>query len=169
MNPFQVPATLVGGSFLKDRSMSVRFNTQELNTDEKLIVSEYMGTYGYLLFAPEPFAEAPKEVPEKKGQSMSQMLRRKAFELFKARTRQEEFEEWYKMLMNSIMATLDRKIELAVETAEQTNSTLPTGSTPSELKKTNTVPFVAHHTCPECDSHVEKGVCQNAGCKERLL
>ena len=77
MKKIQLQATLEGVSTKKDGSLTVRFSTQELKPEEKVIVMEFLNDFGWLLFASNELKEeeVPKEQAEFKGKTQSARLR----------------------------------------------------------------------------------------------
>lgn len=74
---------------LKDKSMKLTFETNELNPQELLGIMENLGEYGYLAFKQEPFKKEEKEIMENletgyedRGKSPSQRLRGVLFVLY---------------------------------------------------------------------------------------
>lgn len=67
---------------LKDRTLKVTFETQEMNPQELLGLMENVNQYGYLCFKKEPFTESEKKIIEEmksdyneRGKSSAQRLR----------------------------------------------------------------------------------------------
>lgn len=52
-----IPAQLDGYRSLKDRTLKITFETQELNPQDLLGVAENINAFGYLAFKKEPFSE----------------------------------------------------------------------------------------------------------------
>lgn len=77
MNSIQVSAVVDGISPLKDGGMSVRFHTQEMQDDQKLVLLKIHRKFGWMLFkeSETPFSEEelpkydPKEFDELKSPS----------------------------------------------------------------------------------------------------
>lgn len=55
---FQVPAILNSIRFLKDKGLGLSFVTNELTNEEKLVISNFYGEFGYLLFKENEFTDA---------------------------------------------------------------------------------------------------------------
>lgn len=67
---------------LKDRTLKITFETNELNPQELLGLMECVNQYGYLCFKKEPFTESEKKIIEEmksdyneRGKSSAQRLR----------------------------------------------------------------------------------------------
>lgn len=60
----QTPAILEGVSTLKDGSLSVRFHTQEMSPEQKILFMEYLQRFGWLLFKASETTFKDDEVPE---------------------------------------------------------------------------------------------------------
>lgn len=76
---FQIPATLEGVAALKDGGMSVRFHTQEISADEKVLLMQYFQKFGWLLFSEQEQDEGTLTLEEIRkdtgGKTPSQRLR----------------------------------------------------------------------------------------------
>lgn len=59
-----IPAVFEGYRTLKDRTLKITFETQELNSQELLGIAENVSEYGYLAFKKEPFREEEKRLIE---------------------------------------------------------------------------------------------------------
>lgn len=77
-----IPAQLESYRSLKDKTLKVTFETNELNPQETLDIISGTGEFGYLAFKVEPFKREEKEMIEKleagyedKGKTPSQRLR----------------------------------------------------------------------------------------------
>ncbi|MES2395463.1 MAG: hypothetical protein V4549_05650 [Bacteroidota bacterium] len=77
-----IPASLDAYRSLKDRTLKITFETQELNAQELLGVAENLGSFGYLAFKKEPFKEEERKIIEQletdyndMGKTPSQRLR----------------------------------------------------------------------------------------------
>lgn len=59
-----IPAVLEGYRTLKDKTLKLSFETQELNSQELLSIAENISEYGYLAFKKEPFREDERKMIE---------------------------------------------------------------------------------------------------------
>ncbi len=59
-----IAAQLESYRSLKDRTLKITFESQELNPQELLAVAENLNSFGYLAFKKEPFAEAERKAIE---------------------------------------------------------------------------------------------------------
>lgn len=59
-----IPAQLEGFRTLKDKTLKVTFETNELNPQELLGVAENVNAFGYLAFKKEPFGEKERDMIE---------------------------------------------------------------------------------------------------------
>jgi HD superfamily phosphohydrolase YqeK len=96
----QVAATLEGVSLLKDGGVSLRFATNELTSDEKVILTNYYGRFGWLLFAEQEHDEKELALEairkDTGGKSPSQRLRAVLYVAYKEKGRDDmRFEEYY--------------------------------------------------------------------------
>ncbi len=95
--PLQIPATLEGINALKAGDMSIRFHSQEMSAEEALILLQYRGEFGWLMFKPEEFKneEIPTDDPEHEGKTPQQRLRARMFVYFVDTRDKEGFNKWY--------------------------------------------------------------------------
>src|SRR6478736_6650955 len=56
-----IPAVLESYRSLKDKTLKINFETNELNSQELLGIVENLGAYGYLGFKKEPFNEKERQ------------------------------------------------------------------------------------------------------------
>lgn len=113
---FQVSAQLMGAIPKVDGSMSVRFITQELPYQEKLLLMEYLGSAGWLLFKENSFKEeeVPKEdAPTDDDKTPAQRLRAVLYRLWEqtAFDKGIEFETFYRKKMSFIIDQFKSKLE----------------------------------------------------------
>lgn len=111
--PFKIEAELSGVSTKKDGSLGVRFNTQELDIQNKLSIMEYVNKFGWLLFSPANITEKdiPDKDPEIEGKTPSQRLRNVLYVLWNEKSNEPDFESYYRKQMNKIIETLKSKID----------------------------------------------------------
>lgn len=118
METFQIPSQLDGISPLKDGGMSIRFHTQELPIEQKVVLMAYYQQFGFLLFKPDQFK--PDEIPEKdtdsegrKPKKPSQRLRSALWVLGdkKGKKTQEEQEIFYQQQMERFIDRVKEEIE----------------------------------------------------------
>lgn len=115
--PFTTAATVDGVSPLKDGGLSVRFHTQEMNTEDKVKLMGYYQNFGWLLFSPEPLSE--KDIPEqeidpydrKASKSPSQRLRAVLYLLWKQSGSQGDSEDHYRKELEKIISHYQNKLE----------------------------------------------------------
>ena len=81
MKPLQIPATLEGINALKAGDMSIRFHSQEMSAEQALVLLQYRGEFGWLLFKPEELKdeESPKDEPEHESKTPQHRLRERMF------------------------------------------------------------------------------------------
>ena len=56
-----IPSILESYRSLKDKTLKINFETNELNSQELLGIVENLGSYGYLAFKKEPFNEKERQ------------------------------------------------------------------------------------------------------------
>lgn len=102
--PIQVPATLEGVSTLKDGGVSVRLHTQELTSEEKTVVLNQQGKFGWFLFAEQEFNENELELETIRkdvgGKTPSQRLRAVLYIAYQQSGQHDKtFEQYYAQQM----------------------------------------------------------------------
>ncbi|MCK9461620.1 MAG: hypothetical protein M0R80_18480 [Proteobacteria bacterium] len=114
---FQAPAILDGISPLKDKGMSIRFHTNELSTEQQVIMLTYYQKFGYVTFAEdanqgaEMIVETGTDIENRKIKTPSQRLRGKIWRVWKETTDQSmDADEYYKREMEKLINYEDRKI-----------------------------------------------------------
>lgn len=116
---FQVGSQVDGISPLKDGGLSIRFHTQELSDDQKVLLMSYYQKFGWLLFKEDEFKET--DVPEKdtdiegrKVKRPSQRLRSALWVLGdkKGLKTPEEQDTFYKQQMERFIDKVKEQIEI---------------------------------------------------------
>jgi hypothetical protein len=112
---FQIPATLEGVAALKDGGMSVRFHTQEINPDEKVLLMRYFQKFGWLLFSEKAQDEDTLTLEDIRkdvgGKTPSQRLRSVLYILYQQSGRADlTFEQFYAEKMERIIDQLKGKL-----------------------------------------------------------
>lgn len=113
MQPFKVPATMKAPRFLEDHSANLTFNTNELSTDEKNQILNYMTQEGWLLFAPNEIqdSEVPPMPAKTEGKSPSQRLHSVLFLYWKqVKNGEGDFETFYRSTMEKIIDNFKGKL-----------------------------------------------------------
>ena len=110
---FQIPATLEGTTPLKDGGMSLRFHTQELTDEEKLVIINLFQTFGYILFCANQFndSDIPKDDASDNTKKPSQRLRAIMYVFWKQQGMKGEFEQFYNKKMEYIIGQFRDKLE----------------------------------------------------------
>jgi hypothetical protein len=106
MQPFKVPATMQPPRFLVNHSANLTFNTNELSTEEKNRVLDYMSQEGWLLFAPNEIqdSEVPAMPAKTEGKSLSQRLHSVMFAYWKQVKKGEgDFDTFYRASMEKLI------------------------------------------------------------------
>jgi|TARA_Y100000296_G_C5176928_1_gene260640 hypothetical protein len=110
---FQIPAILEGIGHLKDGSLSLRFHTQEIPDDEKLVLLSFFQAFGHLLFKENAFTDTdiPKEDASDRDKTPSQRLRAVMFIMWKQQGSKGDFDQFYNQKMNFIIDQFKLKLE----------------------------------------------------------
>jgi len=111
--PFTLPATLMGVGTCNDGSLSIRFRTQELTSEAKLVVLEFQNTFGNLLFSANEIQE--KDIPsfkpvEKHDKTPSKRLRNVLYRVHEQTDTMEDFDTFYKRKMEQIIEHFKGKL-----------------------------------------------------------
>lgn len=104
---------------LKDKTLKVTFETNELNPQDMLNIIENTGEFGYLAFKREPFKREEKEMIEgletgyeDKGKTPSQRLRGILFVLYqKNNDGFDTFTRYYEHQMEKLCSHFKNKID----------------------------------------------------------
>jgi hypothetical protein len=114
-----LPAYLDGLRTLKDKSLKITFDTNELTPQDLLGLMESMNSFGYLAFKTEPFKQEEKQMIESlksdygDGQkSSSQRLRSVLYLNWKKNsegfdTSVKHYEHWMEKIINGFKSKLD--------------------------------------------------------------
>lgn len=114
-----IPAQLEGIRTLKDKSLKVTFETQELNPQDMLGVMENINTFGYLAFKPEPFKQEERAILEDletefedRGKTPSQRLRAVLYRMWQKNsegfdTSVRHYEHHMEKILNHFKSKLD--------------------------------------------------------------
>lgn len=113
MKGFTCPAILTGITHKVDKSLSVRFTTNELDHDEKIKISEHHMTMGWLLFAENPVQEEeiPKENSDVSPKTQSERLRNVLFVLWNQKGKEGEFKDFYRTKTEEVITHFKNKLD----------------------------------------------------------
>ena len=107
--PLQIQAILDSVRTLKDGSVKISLDTQEIGNEDFAILGSYRNCFGYFLFKETEFSEAdisgvPDVVPEfKTDKSPSQRLRAVLHVMWEQSEKTQEWEVWYRGKMEKII------------------------------------------------------------------
>lgn len=96
-----------------DKTMNVRFNTNEATSEELAIWDSFAGMTGWLLFAPDNIQDEdiPQEDTEFQTKTPSQRLRGVLFRYFEQQGSNGEFNDFYKTQMETIINHFKSKLD----------------------------------------------------------
>jgi hypothetical protein len=97
----KLPAYFTGFSSKSDGSASLRFNTQELSSEDFAELKREHNAFGWLIFGPQEQA-LPTEQIEEDGPTASERLRRRMFVYWKAQKFEGDFDVWRKQQLETI-------------------------------------------------------------------
>ncbi len=108
----KIPATLDGVSPRKDGSMSLRFVTQEMTTDQKTTLLNLYQSFGWLLYSDSDINEVPRESPNREAgaKTPSQRLRSVLFVLWQERYSDQSFDPWYVTQVEKIIERIKQEL-----------------------------------------------------------
>ena len=109
-----VPAILTRANPMKDGGMSLGFQTNEMNHDEKVILMEKLQAFGWLAFRENEIdvLDMPKEEAEEGDRKPSIRLRNTLFVLSQQEgIPKEEFNKYYREKMEALITWVKKKLE----------------------------------------------------------
>lgn len=112
-NKFQVPAILEGVTPLKDGGVSLRFHTNEVNKDDKVMLMDFYQSFGWLMFAANEFQESdiPAETAKQEtGASPSKRLKSVLFVLWKQRGANGDFDTFYRQQVERVIESVKAQL-----------------------------------------------------------
>lgn len=111
---FQVPAILESFSTRKDRGASIRFSANELSDEDFLILKQFQGNFGFLLFKENEYSlqDIPREDAPDISKSPAKRLRAALFVLHMQRGgTKENFEPFYLEQMEKVITHVKNKLD----------------------------------------------------------
>lgn len=113
MSAIKAAASLEGVSTLKDGSLSVRFHTQEISNEDKVIFMNHVQGFGWLLFDTHETLDVPKESPHREAgeKTPSQRLRSTLYVLWQQKYSDIPFDAWYTQQMEKIINRIKEEIK----------------------------------------------------------
>ena len=114
MKPIQISGILTSMSHTKDGGLRIGFTTQELTKNEMAEMLNYFQKFGYILFKPNEFQDTdiPKGFAEKKGKTMSQLLRNILYRYWEQTNSEKEFELFYREKMEKFIDMVKKQLEV---------------------------------------------------------
>ena len=109
-----VPAILTRANPMKDGGMSLGFQTNEMNHDEKVILMEKLQAFGWLAFRENEIdvLDMPKEEAEEGDKKPSIRLRNTLFVLSQQEgIKKEDFNKYYREKMEALITWVKKKLE----------------------------------------------------------
>lgn len=118
MKTFQLPAQLEGYRSLKDRTLKLSFETQELSPERMADIHYSLNKIGYLAFAPDPFTtkeindlDSLKVEYDDTGKPPSQRLRAVLYRLWEQSPEgYKAFNDFYNSKMEGFITHLKSKL-----------------------------------------------------------
>lgn len=114
LKPIQLAAGFDGVSTKKDGSVSIRISTQELTSDQKMQVMEYVNQQGWFMFAPNRFVDddVPKsEAPSDEVKTSSQRLRAVIWRYWEKKGKQGNFNQFYDQQVEHLIEIYKQKLD----------------------------------------------------------
>ena len=115
--PIQIPALIDSLRTLKDGSVKITIETQELRAEDAAILFSYRNTLGWLLFKETEFSRediisVPDVVPEfASDKTPSKRLRAVLFVMWEQLGKPGEFDSWYKGKMDKIIQHFKEQLQ----------------------------------------------------------
>ena len=101
----------------KDGSMGLAFSTQELTNEEKLVLLNHLGKFGWLLFKEDDHAYQEDDIPKEPsdyddGMSPQKRLRAKIWKYWKNRKQETnpDFEAFYRGQIDYLIEQYEEKL-----------------------------------------------------------
>lgn len=110
----KLPAYFTGFSSKSDGSASLRFATQEIDSEIFAELKNHHNAFGWLIFSENKDEEVPEENPEEEGISASERLRRRQFVYWKhhkGKNGEGDFETWRKQQLEIFGERLLEKLQ----------------------------------------------------------
>lgn len=115
MNTFKVGATLEGVSTLKDGGVSLRYHTQELSAEDKMLAFGFQSSFGWLLFQEQDYKNDEVELEQIRkdtgGKSPSQRMRNVLYRLYIQSSKSITFEVYYGQQMERLLDLLKERLD----------------------------------------------------------
>jgi len=119
MKTFQLPAQLEGYRSLKDRTLKLSFETNELSPEQMADIHYSLNKVGYLAFAPDPFTtkemsdiDSLKVEFDDSGKPPSFRLRAVFYRLFEQKPEgYKTFNDYYNSQMEKLITHFKSKLE----------------------------------------------------------
>ncbi len=110
---FQAPAILNSISYTKDGGVRLGILTNELSTEDKMVLAEFYGKFGFVLFKSNEFSteDIPTEEAEDASKTPSKRLRAVLFVLWKQLGQKGDFEQYYRTQIEKIIDHLKAKLD----------------------------------------------------------
>jgi len=113
---FQVPCIVTKVTTMRDKSLRLQIDTQELNAEEKALVFSLHEKFGYMAFKELPInpedVNVPEYVPEfKDDKTPSKRLRAVIYKIWEQENSQMKFDDYYKSKMEMIIEHYKSKLE----------------------------------------------------------
>ncbi len=109
-------AYLVGFSSRADKSASIRFATQELQPDEFVELQKHLNDFGTLVFQPGEnqtvILPKERELDADKDKTPSKRLRAVIFRVYESKGSKEDFEVYYRRVMESIIKKVKKELPI---------------------------------------------------------
>lgn len=114
MKKFQVEAILEGVTPRKDGGVSLRFVTNEVTKDDKVMLMEFYQSFGWLMFKANEFQES--EIPTEQakhdvGTSPSKRLKSVLFVYWKQQGENGDFDVFYKQKMEQFIEAVKNNLK----------------------------------------------------------
>lgn len=118
MKPIQLPAAITSISTKADNSLSLRINTQELSSEAKVELMNYLNVFGWICIVPNKLKE--EEIPandaeREEKKTLSERLRSVQFLYHRQQSNKgkitEDFDSWRRKAMESLIDQYKEKLD----------------------------------------------------------
>lgn len=109
----KLPATLMGATRRMDKSIALRFETQELSTEAFADIDTLHQVYGWLVFKESEIQDEdiPTETPTDETKTPSQRLRAVLFVWWQQSRSELPFDVFYRNKMEVLIETVKKKLD----------------------------------------------------------
>ena len=107
----KIPSYFTGFSSRKDGSASIRFTTQEIDSEMFAELKDTLNEFGWLIFTGEKQVSIPKEMPTDNKKTPAQRLRSTLYVYFTQLGSEGDFEVFYNQKMEELIDKVKARLD----------------------------------------------------------